>query len=154
MPTRRLWMDCIIKSTFMAPMLIRAEQEGGWLLHQHCLQKMLPYFYAGGHYYACHISWYLEEMNCLPVDAKADLMAGAFVCGHKEGVCNAVSADQFGEQDYIHYGKSKWRFCWHNPFSWAYCMLGALFPLVSPCGLWFCVNVQPWRSWKWPRYSS
>ena len=77
-------------------------------MHQHCLQRMLPYFYATGHWhYACHISWYLDEMNCLPVDAKADLMAGAFVCRHREGVWNAVSADQFGEQTYIRYGKSK-----------------------------------------------
>ena len=37
----------------------------------------------------------------------ADLMAGAFVCRHQEGVWNAVSADQFGEQTYIRYGKFK-----------------------------------------------
>lgn len=41
------------------------------------------------------------------MDAKTDLMAGAFVCRHREGVGNAVSADQFGEQTYIPYGKSK-----------------------------------------------
>ena len=34
-------------------------------------------------------------------------MAGAFVCRHREGVWNAVSADEFGEQTYIPYGKSK-----------------------------------------------
>ena len=34
-------------------------------------------------------------------------MAGAFVCGHLEGVWKAVWADQFGKQTYIRYGKSK-----------------------------------------------
>ena len=57
--------------------------------------------------YARHITWYLQEMSCLPEDAKSDLMAGAFVCGHQEGVWNWVSADQFGEKTYIRYGKSK-----------------------------------------------
>ena len=57
--------------------------------------------------YARHITWYLQEMSCLPEDAKADLMAGAFVCRHREGVWKSVSADQFGEQTYIRYGKSK-----------------------------------------------
>ena len=46
-------------------------------------------------------------MSCLSEDTKSDLMAGAFVCRHREGVWNSVSADQFGEQTYIRYGKSK-----------------------------------------------
>ena len=69
---------------------------------------MVLYFFAAGHWhYARHISWYLQEISCLPDDAKADLMAGAFVCRHQEGVWNAVLADQFGEQTYIRYGTSK-----------------------------------------------
>ena len=46
-------------------------------------------------------------MSCLPEDAKSDLMAGVFVYRHREGVWNSVSADQFGEQTYIRYDKSK-----------------------------------------------
>lgn len=107
-PSGRLWVDCLIKPTFIAHMFIRAEREGNWLLRDHCLYRMLPYFYAAGHWhYARHITWYVLEMRCLPEVAKADLMAGAFVCRHREGVWNAVSADQFGEQTYIRYGKSK-----------------------------------------------
>ena len=86
----------------------RAEREGDWLLHVYCLRRMVLYFFAAGHWhYARHISWYLQEISCLPDDAKADLMAGAFVCRHQEGVWNAVLADQFGEQTYIRYGTSK-----------------------------------------------
>ena len=86
----------------------RAEREGDWLPHVYCLRRMVLYFFAAGHWhYARHISWYLQEISCLPDDAKADLMAGAFVCRHQEGVWNAVLADQFGEQTYIRYGTSK-----------------------------------------------
>ena len=46
-------------------------------------------------------------MSCLPEDAKSVLMAGAFVCRHREGVWNSVSAVQFGKQMCIRYGKSK-----------------------------------------------
>ena len=46
-------------------------------------------------------------MSCLPEDAKSDLMAGVFVYRLREGVWNSVSADQFGEQTYIRYDKSK-----------------------------------------------
>ena len=46
-------------------------------------------------------------MSCLSEDAKSDLIAGALVCRHREGVWDAVSSDQFGEQTYIRYGKSE-----------------------------------------------
>ena len=41
----------------------------------------------------------------LPAEAKDDLLSGAFVCRHKAGSWNAVSADQFGEQTAITIGK-------------------------------------------------
>ena len=41
----------------------------------------------------------------LPAMAKDDLLSGAFVCRHKAGSWNAVSADQFGEQTAINIGK-------------------------------------------------
>ena len=41
----------------------------------------------------------------LPAMAKDDLISGAFVCRHKAGSWNAVSADQFGEQTAIKIGK-------------------------------------------------
>ena len=34
----------------------------------------------------------------LPAEAKDDLLSGAFICRHKTGSWNAISADQFGEQ--------------------------------------------------------
>ncbi len=84
---------------------MRAEREGDWLLQQHCLEMMLPYFFvAGHHHYARYISWHLRDMQHLPHDAKNDFLDGAHVCHHSEGAA-AVSGDQFGEQTYIKQGK-------------------------------------------------
>ena len=41
----------------------------------------------------------------LPAMSKDDLHSGAFVCRHKAGSWNAVSADQFGEQTAVKIGK-------------------------------------------------
>ena len=38
-PTGQLWVDCLIRSTLIAHMFIRAQREGYRLLHVHCLQK-------------------------------------------------------------------------------------------------------------------
>ena len=99
--TGKLWVDCFIRPTMLAHKFLRAEREGDWLLQQHCLQKMLPYFFeAGHHHYARYISWHLLEMQHLPQDAKKDLLDGAHVCRHSEGA-SAVSSDHFREQTYI-----------------------------------------------------
>lgn len=104
-PTGKLWVDCFIVPTMIAHQFLRAEREGNWLMQQHCLEKMLPYFFEAGHHnYARYISWHLRDMQNLPQDAKKDLLDGAHVCRHSEGAA-AVSGDQFGEQTYIKQGK-------------------------------------------------
>ena len=50
-PTGQLWVDCLIRPTLIAHMFIRAQRDGDWLLHVHCLQNMLPYFFAAGHWH-------------------------------------------------------------------------------------------------------
>lgn len=65
--TARLWIDCLIKPTLLALMLLRAEIDGYFLLQQRCLEMMLPYFFDAGHYnYARYISWYLRQMQHIP----------------------------------------------------------------------------------------
>ena len=57
-------------------------------------------------HYARYISWHLLDMRyLLPPEAKADLLAGAHVCRHRECYWNSVSGDQFGEQTAIKSGK-------------------------------------------------
>ena len=100
-PTGRLWVDCFIKPTLLSLMFLRGERNGDFLLQQHCLKAMLPYFFAAGHHnYACYLRWYVRQMEHLPHRAKEDLLAGAHVCRHSDGG-TAMPADQFGEQTYI-----------------------------------------------------
>ena len=72
-------------------------------LHQASITLL---FQAGHHNYARYLSWHCLEMSVLlPAEAKDDLPSGVFVCRHKAGSWNAVSADQFGEQTAIKIGK-------------------------------------------------
>ena len=108
-PTGRLWVDGLITPTIIAHLFIRAQREGNWLLRMHCLKRMLGYFFAAGHWqYARYISWHMVEMDfALPASVKADFLNGSHVCRHSRGSWNAVPLDQYGEQTYIRYGKSK-----------------------------------------------
>ena len=86
-------------------MFLCRERNGDFLLQQHCLKEMLPYFFAAGHQnYARYLSWYVRQMEHLPQRAKEDLLAGVHVCRHTDWE-TAVPADQFGEQTYIRQGK-------------------------------------------------
>ena len=104
-PTKKLWVDCLIKPTLIAHRFIRSEREGDVLLREKCLKDMLPYFFAAGHHnYARYITIYLHEVKNLPENARRDLIEGCNVCCHSNGA-PAVSSDQFGEQTYIKLGK-------------------------------------------------
>ena len=66
----KLWVDAIIRPTFLVHELLRAEREGDWLHQLDCLRRMLPYFFAAGHHwYARYIYWYLIYMFNLPEEA-------------------------------------------------------------------------------------
>ena len=106
-PTGRHWVDNLIKPTLLIHQLLRSEREGDCCLQQLTLERMLPYFFvAGHHHYARYITQNLLEMQyLLPQTARSELMAGAFVCRHREGSWNGVSSDQFGEQTAIRIGK-------------------------------------------------
>src|SRR6218665_1327694 len=107
--TGRLWIDCLIIPVTIIHLYLRAEREGNWLLHMHSLRRMLPYFFAAGHWnYARYISWHIMEMEAsLPEPILTAFMKGEHVCRHRNGLWNSVFLDQFGEQTYIRYGKSK-----------------------------------------------
>ena len=60
-------MNRLIKPTLLALMFLRREWDGDFLLQQHCLKEMLPYFFAAGHQnYARYQSWYVRQMEHLP----------------------------------------------------------------------------------------
>ena len=109
LPTGRLWVDCLVIPVAIVHIFIRAERESDRLLHLHCVQQMLPYFFAAGHAnYARYGAWHLLEMRgVLSAAARQMFMNGDHVCRHRSGVWNSVFSDQFGEQTYIRYGKAK-----------------------------------------------
>ncbi len=105
----KLWVDCFITPVLIMHMFVRAEREGNWSLHIHAMERMVPYFFAAGHWnYARFITWHLIDMqHDLPEEIRESYEHGEHVCRHKDGFFNAVWADQFGEQTYIRYGKAK-----------------------------------------------
>ena len=106
-PTGSHWVDNLITPTVLIHQLLRSEREVDWLFQQLCIRRLLLYFFIAGHHnYARYLSWHCLEMaTLLPAMAKDDLLSGAFVCRHKAGSWNAVSADPFGEQTTIKIGK-------------------------------------------------
>lgn len=108
-PTGKLWVECFIMPVMILHHFTRAEREGNWVLHLYSMEQMIPYFFAAGHWqYARYITWHCREMRkCLPQDVEQLFVDGEHVCRHRDGSWNAVFADQFGEQTYIRYGKSK-----------------------------------------------
>ena len=97
-PTGRLWVDCFVKPTLLSLMFLRGDRNGDFLLQQHCLKAMLPYFFAAGHHnYASYLSWYVQQMEHLPHRAKGDLLVGAHVCRHSDGgggpQCQQISSE-------------------------------------------------------------
>ena len=107
--TGRLWVDCLILPVAIIHLFLRAEREGDWLLHLYSLKRMVPYFFAASHLnYARYISWHLQDMaTSLPDTILTSFLCGEHVCRHSDGVWNSIFMDQFGEQTYIRYGKSK-----------------------------------------------
>jgi hypothetical protein len=108
-PTGRLWVDCLIMPVIIAHLFLRAERTGDWRLHLYCIKRMICYLWAAGHwFYAKYLLWHLIEMeHLLDEEAESMFLSGDHVCRHTDGSWNSVFSDQFGEQTYIRYGKSK-----------------------------------------------
>jgi len=49
-PTGRHWVDNLMTPTLLAHQLIRFEREGGWLLQQLCIKRLLLYLFIAGHH--------------------------------------------------------------------------------------------------------
>ena len=47
--TSKLWLDNLIKPTFIMMQFVRAEREADWPLHLLSVEMMMPYFFSAGH---------------------------------------------------------------------------------------------------------
>ena len=65
--TCKLWVDCLVKPVLLMMKYVRAEREGDWLLHVHCVKAMMPYFFAAGHQNYARLGLvYLRAIESLP----------------------------------------------------------------------------------------
>ena len=63
-PTGCHWVDNLILPTIIIHQFLRAGKEGDWILQKLCFERMLPYFFAPGHFhYARYITQHLPEQN-------------------------------------------------------------------------------------------
>lgn len=70
-PTSELWIQYFRMIT-LVKQFIAAERSGQWQLHLQCVQRMLPYFHASGHFlYAKSAHMYLQDM--LQLEKKMDV---------------------------------------------------------------------------------
>ena len=71
------WVHDFVVPVFLMLMYVRAEREGEFGLHLYACKKMLPYFFAAGHWnYARDGVVYLRMMESLPVSLMNKFMKG------------------------------------------------------------------------------
>ncbi|KAL8583211.1 hypothetical protein ACOMHN_053724 [Nucella lapillus] len=106
--TCRLWLDCLIKPTFIMMAFVRAEREADWSLHGVCVKAMIAYQFAAGHSnYARALIVYLRTIERLPPDILVHFLNGKHVMRHVEGLWNGIPSDMFIESTFMRYGHGR-----------------------------------------------
>ena len=86
------WIKNLIDPVFLMMKYLRAEREGEFGLHLYCCQKMIPYFFAAGHWnYARDGIVYLRSMQRMPTELLKQFMKGEHVVRLKEGRFNGIN---------------------------------------------------------------
>ena len=109
------WIQNLIEPVFLMMMYVRAERESDIGLHLYACRKMIPYFFAAGHWnYARDSLVYIRSMEKLPNDLMNKLMKEKHVMeGHggqhavhiKDGIFNGIWSDMAIETTYMKVGK-------------------------------------------------
>ena len=81
-----MWITLLIQPVFLCLLYVRAEREGDFLLHLHCVQEMMPIIFAAGHHFYAHWgSYYIESMKHLPPEILEKFLKGMHVPRQKKG---------------------------------------------------------------------
>jgi len=81
-PTAKLWIQYFRMVTLMKQ-FIEADRSGNWTLHLNTILKMIPFFYASGHFlYAKSAHLYLQDMECLEEKMSAHEFHKFTACGY------------------------------------------------------------------------
>ena len=84
---------------------VRAEREGDWLLHVHCVKAMMPYFFAAGHQNYARLGLvYLRTIENLPGSILPYFKKGKHEMRHIDGLWNGIWSDMFIESTFMRYG--------------------------------------------------
>ena len=87
---------------------VRAEREGDWLLHVHCVKEMMPYFFAAGHQNYTRLGLvYLRAIENLPNNILPYFQKGKHVMRHMNGLWNGMWSDMFIESTFMRYGHGR-----------------------------------------------
>ena len=106
--TTRVWVNVVIKSTFIMMMYVRGEREGNVALNVVSTDLMLPYFYFAMHlHYARYGLYFKRSFEALPEDIMNQFLNGFHVMRHIDGIWNAIWSDMFIESMFMRYGHGK-----------------------------------------------
>ena len=87
-------------------MYVRAEREGEFGLHLYVCKKMIPYFFAAGHWnYARDGTVYIRMMENLPDSVLNKFMKGQHVVHLQDGFWNGIWSDMAIESTCMKIGK-------------------------------------------------
>ena len=89
--TSKLWVDCLIKPVFTILKYTQAERESDWHLHVDMVKKIIPLFFAAGHYhYVRYALYYVRSMESMPDDVRLQFMKGQYSMHHNAGLFNGT----------------------------------------------------------------
>ena len=103
--TTKMWVDLIIKPTFLMMQFSRASHEGDWPLHITTAEAMLPYMFAANHYnYARYGLYYVRSMTWLAPELEEKFIKGEQTMHHMDGIWNGMPTDHFIETNWTRKG--------------------------------------------------
>ena len=116
--------------TVIMRMFIRAETDSDWLLHLHCVQQMLPYFFAARHSNCARYEtlYLLEMQGALSAAVHQMFMNGDHVYLHRSGIWNPVFSDPFWRANVYSVRQSQRWACWNHTESRPSGRVGAFIP--------------------------
>lgn len=103
--TTRLWVNNVIRPTFLMMMFCRASHEGDWPLHIKIAEAMVPYMFAAHKYnYARYGLYFVRSMTWLDPEVLDRFCRGEQSLHHIAGIYNGQWSDMFIETNWMRKG--------------------------------------------------
>lgn len=103
--TTKMWVNNIIKPTFLMMRFCRASHEGDWALHIKTAEDMLPYMFAAHKYnYGRYGLYYVRSMTWLEPKILDRFCRGEQSLHHTAGIYNGQWSDMFIETNWMRKG--------------------------------------------------